>query len=56
VGSVVYHLDNDIWFIDCLVAIPLGGVLVAYGLKTLFTRKWWQPHFWGRYESNVPIN
>ncbi|ELR18103.1 uncharacterized protein ACA1_368040 [Acanthamoeba castellanii str. Neff] len=55
-GSVIYHIDNDIWFIDCLVALPLGGALLIYGLKTLCTRQWWQPHFWGYYQTNAPIN
>lgn len=55
-GSVLYHIDNDIWFIDCLVALPLGGALLIYGLKTLCTRQWWQPHFWGYYQTNAPIN
>jgi hypothetical protein len=39
-----------------LVALPLGGVLLLYGLKTLLTRKWWQAHFWGHYQTNTPIN
>lgn len=55
-GSVIYHIDNDIWFIDCLVALPLGGALLIYGLKTLCTRQWWQPHFWGYYQTNASIN
>jgi divalent metal cation (Fe/Co/Zn/Cd) transporter len=55
-GSIIYHINNDIWYIDCLVALPLGGVLLLYGLKTLLTRKWWQAHFWGHYQTNTPIN
>jgi len=46
-GSVIFHINSAIWFIDCLVALPLGGVLVASGLRTLFMRKWWQTQFWG---------
>jgi len=56
-GSVVYHLNSDVWFIDSLVALPLGGFLLAYGFYTLATRKWWRLHFWGYYQStDAPVN
>jgi Co/Zn/Cd efflux system component len=46
VSAVLYQFDENIWWLDAVVAIAVTVALAIYSIPILVTRPWWRKSFW----------